>query len=41
VLANQHPDARLVVDGLVVSVGHDQLARLTTLPTAAFFRTKP
>lgn len=29
-MANQHPDARLVADGQVVSEGHDQLARLTT-----------
>lgn len=36
VLANQHPDARLVADGQVVSEGHDQLARLTQTLWKAF-----
>jgi steroid delta-isomerase-like uncharacterized protein len=36
VLANQHPDARLVVDGQVVSDGHEQLARLTQALWDAF-----
>jgi steroid delta-isomerase-like uncharacterized protein len=36
VLANQHPDARLVADGQVVSEGHDQLARLTQTLWEAF-----
>lgn len=36
VLANQHPDARLLVDGQVVSDGHDQLARLTQALWHAF-----